>query len=130
MPNLTETLRAAWENRHGPVILATVGADGMPNAIYATCVGAYGEDRLVVADNYFDKTRRNIQGGSKGTILFMTKDNQAFQVKGAIEYHTAGPVFDAMKVWNPAKHPRHAAAALMGEEAYNRATRLLPVREG
>jgi hypothetical protein len=130
MPNLTETLRTAWENRNGPVILATVDAAGMPNAIYATCVGTFGEDRLVVADNYFDKTRRNIQGGSKGAILFITKDNQAYQVKGRLEHVCSGPIFDAMKGWNPPKHPGHAAAVLTVEEAYSGATRLLPPMEG
>jgi len=121
---LPEIVREAWINREGPVVLVTVSADGVPNAIYATCVGTFGDDRLVVADNYFDKTRQNLLGGGRGALLFITKDGKAYQVKGALEYHRDGEVFESMKAWNPAKHPGHAAAALRVEEVYSGATRL------
>ncbi len=123
---LNNEVKHLWEQREGPVILATVDADGNPNVIYATCVGLFGDERIVVADNYFDKTRKNIQAGSKGAILFMTADKKACQIKGDLEYHTSGPVFEDMKTWNPEKHPGHAAAALVLNEAYSGAERLLP----
>lgn len=124
MDSLPTCIREAWEDRDGPVILATVSPDGAPNIIYATCVSAFGGNRLVVADNYFDKTRKNILAGGKGAILFRSKDGKAFQVKGALEYHTQGEVFEHMKSWNPAKHPGHAAAALRIEEIFTGADRL------
>lgn len=122
--DLPETLETAWTNREGPVILTTVSTGGLPNSIYATCVGRW-RGKFVVADNYFDKTRKNIQGGCRGAILFMTKEGKAFQIKGQLEYHESGPLFDDMKSWNPAKHPGHAALALVVDEAYTGATRLL-----
>ena len=125
MAKLTKEILDAWNQRNGPVVLTTVAADGTPNAIYATCVGLYGDDTLVVADNYFDKTRANIRSGCTGAILFITKDNKAFQVKGRLAYHENGPVFDEMKRWNPANHPGHAAAALQVESAYSGATKLI-----
>ncbi len=125
MAILPESVSKAWDDRKGPIVLTTVDAAGIPNSIYATCVSKFGEERLVVADNYFDKTRRNIQAGSRGSILFITKEDKAFQVKGPIEYHTDGEVFDDMKQWNPAKHPGNAAAALKVEEVYSGAERLL-----
>ena len=124
MTVLPQIVREAWTNREGPVILATVSADGVPNVIYATCVGTFGDDRIVIADNYFDKTRRNILGGCRGALLFMTKDGKAYQVKGTLEYHRDGEVFKSMKSWNPAQHPGHAAAALRVEEAYAGAKKL------
>ena len=124
MTALPDDVRQAWEDRDGPVILATVGPDGAPNIIYATCVSAFGDDRLVVADNYFDKTRRNILAGSKGALLFRTHAGKAYQVKGALEYHTRGEIFDDMKSWNPPQHPGHAAAALRVEEVYCGAEKL------
>jgi len=124
MASLSKDVLQAWQDRDGPVILATTDADGTPNIIYATCVGAFGDDCLVVADNYFDKTRKNLQRGGKGSLLFMTKDGKAYQVKGTLEYHTEGEVFDDMKTWNPEKHPGHAAAALRVEEAYSGAEKL------
>ncbi|MEA2064264.1 MAG: hypothetical protein U9P14_11235 [Gemmatimonadota bacterium] len=50
----------------------------------------------MVADNYFDKTRKNIQQGSKGSILFILKEGKAYQVKGNLEYHDSGEIFDFM----------------------------------
>ena len=124
MVSLPESARQAWEDRDGPVILATVSPDGIPNIIYATCVGLLGNDRLVVADNYFDKTRKNLLAGGKGSLLFRSKAGKAFQVKGPLEYHTEGEVFQYMKTWNSPKHPGHAAAALRIEEVYSGAEKL------
>mgnify|MGYP000966104059 CR=1 FL=1 len=124
MASLPESVLAAWQDRDGPAILATVSADGVPNIIYVTCVGAFGNDRLVVADNYFDKTRQNLLAGSKGSLLFRSKSGKAYQVKGTPEYHTEGPVFDDMKTWNPPKHPGHAAVALRIEEVFSGAEKL------
>jgi len=125
MSTLPKTIIEAWKSRKGPIILATVDGEGRPNIIYASCVSMYNEESIVVADNYFDKTKANIHGGSRGALLFMTEDDKAFQVKGEIEYHTGGPVFEDMKRWNPEKHPGHAAAALNVREAYNGAEKLL-----
>jgi len=125
MPQLPAAVKDAWEHRSGPAILTTVSEESMPNAIYVTCVALYDDSTALVADNYFDKTRCNILGGSKGSLLFITEDNKTFQIKGTIGYHTSGPVFDQMKSWNPEKHPGHAAAALAVEEVYSGAEKLL-----
>ena len=125
MSALPELVTKAWEDRQGPIILTTVGEDGVPNSIYASCVSLYGNDTVVVADNYFDKTKKNILGGSKGTLLFITKENKSFQLKGSFDYLTEGEIYDDMKTWNPAKHPGHAAAALRIEAAYSGAEKLL-----
>ena len=124
MGALPQNVREAWENRDGPVILATVSKDGVPNIIYASCVGIFGNDRLVVADNFFNKTRQNLLPGRKGAILFRDKNGKAYQVKGTMEYHKEGNVFENMKTWNPPQHPGHAAAALKVEEAYSGAEKL------
>ena len=125
MSKLPETVKTAWENREGPIILATVNKVGVPNVIYATCVGAYGDEHLIVADNYFNKTRQNVLEGGVGSILFMDKAGKAYQIKGTLKYHTQGEVFDSMKKWNPEKHPGHAALALHVEEVFSGATQIL-----
>ncbi len=125
MSELPQEVSQAWEDREGPIVLTTVNKEGLPNSIYATCVSKFGEDTLVVANNYFSKTLENIRAGSKGSILFITKKMVSYQIKGSIEYHTEGPIFDDMKKWNPEKHPGHAAAALKVEEVYKGAEKLL-----
>jgi uncharacterized protein len=124
MAFLPENVRQAWENRDGPAILATVSENGVPNIIYVNCVAAFGDDLLVVADNYFNKTRKNLLLGSKGALLFRDKTGKAYQVKGSLEYHTEGEVFNHMKTWNPPTYPGHAAAALRIEEVYSGADKL------
>ena len=125
MAALPEKVSKAWEDREGPVVLSTVNANGVPNAIYATCVSKFSEDTIVVANNYFSKTLKNILAGSKGSILFITKERKSYQIKGSIEYHKEGIIFEDMKKWNPEKHPGHAAAALKVEEVYSGAEKLL-----
>lgn len=124
MVKLPEKVSKAWEDHEGPIILATVDKAGMPNAIYATCVSKFSEDIIVVANNYFHKTLENILSGSKGSILFITKEGTSYQIKGDIEYHSEGVIFDDMKSWNPEKHPGHAAVALKVQEVYEGAKRL------
>lgn len=125
MSKLPENVSEAWDGRKGPVIFSTVDKGAMPNAIYATCVSKFDEETLVVADNYFDKTRVNVLAGSKGSILFITEDGKSFQVKGTIEHHLKGAIFDDMKSWNPKKHPGHAAVALKVEEVYSGSDKLV-----
>jgi predicted pyridoxine 5'-phosphate oxidase superfamily flavin-nucleotide-binding protein len=125
MVNMPQIVQEAWENREGPIVLATVDREGTPNAIYATCVGQFSPSMWVVADNYFDKTQANILSGSRGSLLFITKDGKSYQVKGRIEYHTEGEVYDDMKRWNPTKHPGHGAAALHAEQVFSGAKQLV-----
>lgn len=124
MSVLPEKVSKAWDARKGPVIFATVDENGIPNAIYATCVSKFDDDTIVIADNYFDKTRKNIFAGSRGSLLFITGEDEAFQLKGTIEYHTEGTVFDDMKQWNPKQHPGNAAAVLKVEEVYSGSEKL------
>jgi predicted pyridoxine 5'-phosphate oxidase superfamily flavin-nucleotide-binding protein len=124
MSVLPEKVSKAWDKRKGPVIFTTVDGNGVPNAIYATCVSKFNEDTIVIADNFFDKTRKNIFTGCKGSVLFITDEDEAFQLKGTIEYHTEGIIFEDMKKWNPAQHPGNAAAALRVEEVYSGSKKL------
>ncbi len=125
MKAFPESVQQAWANHEGPVVLATVDAAGQPNAIYASSVREFGDDLLVVADNYFNETRANILAGSKGALVFITKGHKSYQIKGSFTYHTKGPIFDDMKTWNPVKHPGVAAAALKVEQIYCGGERLV-----
>ena len=120
MPTWTEELANAWESRRGPVAFATTSSDGLPNVVYVTWVQRY-EDAFLLADNYFDKTRANIESGSRDALVFLTSQGRSYQVKGALERQTEGPAFDNMKTWlqDPKKHPGHAAVLLLVEEAYS-----------
>ena len=125
MSVLPEIVVKSWKDREGPAVLTTVDKKGIPNSIYVGCVNLFGDDRVVIANNYFNKTLRNIQDGSRGSLLFLTSERKSFQIKGRIEYHESGEIYDDMKTWNPTKHPGHAAAAIKAEEVYSGAEKLL-----
>lgn len=125
MAQLPKTVSSAWEKMDGPVVFTTVNKNGEPNSIYATCISKFSEEYLLIADNYFSKTRDNIKSGSLGSLLFITDEKKSFQVKGTIEYLTEGLMFDDMKKWNPEKHPGHAVAALNVKEVYSGSEKLL-----
>ena len=126
MTEAKEVLEQAWNNREGPAVLATVNGDHTPNVIYVGEIKYEPDVGFVVADNYFDKTRRNIKNGStRGAVLFITKEGKAYQVKGSLGYHTDGPFFNDMQSWHNPKHPGVAAAVLHMEEVYNGSEKLM-----
>jgi predicted pyridoxine 5'-phosphate oxidase superfamily flavin-nucleotide-binding protein len=118
-------LKDAWDSHEGPIILTTADEKGLPNAIYATNVKLLEDGRIIVADNYFNKTRANIKMGSRGGVLFITKEKKSYQAKGTIEYFTEGPIYEDMRQWVDQKHPRIAAAVLGVDELYSGAEKLI-----
>ena len=120
-----EVLQEAWDKREGPAVFATVSSDTIPNAVYVGEIVYEPEIGLVIADNYFHKTRRNIINGTRGSVLFLTEDSGSYQAKGTIEYHTQGPVFDRMQKWHNPKHPGVAATVVKVDELYAGAERLV-----
>jgi len=125
MNDAKRLLNDAWDRHEGPIVLSTADKQGVPNAIYATNAKLLDDGRLVVADNYFDKTRSNIKNGSKGAVLFITMEKKSYQAKGEIEYLTEGPIYEEMRQWAYQKHARIAAAVLRVDELYSGAEKLL-----
>ncbi len=122
--SLPEEVIAGWKEREGPAVLTTVSQDGMPNAVYVAAVNMTDDGRIAVTDNYFDKTKANIDRGAAAAVLFITAGHKAYQVKGKLEYHAAGPLYDWMLTWANAKHPRKGVAVLDAAEVYHGAQRL------
>ncbi len=125
MKQLPETVIKAWDQREPIAILTTVATDGTPNTIYVGIVGRYDNSTFFVANNAFHKTKQNILAGSKASLLFLTKERKAFQIKGSIELQDSGPVFDEMKRITPEQYPGHSAAVLRVEEVYSGAEKLV-----
>lgn len=125
MNTLPEPVIKAWDEREPICVLTTVAPDGTPNAIYVGVVGLFDGSTFFVANNYFQKTKENILAGSNASLLFLTKERKAFQIKGSIELQDSGPVFDEMKQINPEKYPGHSAAVLHVEAVFSGAEQLV-----
>lgn len=125
MNTLAPKVLKAWDEREPIAVLTTVAPDGTPNAIYVGVVGRYDDSTFFVANNYFHKTKENILAGSKASLLFLTKERKAFQIKGSIELQDSGPIFEEMKRINPEKYPGHSAAVLRVEAVFSGAEQLV-----
>ena len=122
---IPQEVKDAWEHRQGPIVFTTVAKDETPNSIYATCVSLFHNNSIIVANNFFDKTIKNIESGSKASILFLTAESKSYQLKGSIHYVTSGEAFDNMKSWNPETLPGIGAAIVEVESIYFGAKKIL-----
>ncbi|MEA2015193.1 MAG: pyridoxamine 5'-phosphate oxidase family protein [Actinomycetota bacterium] len=125
MKKLQENIIKEWNNKKGPVVFTTVGKNGVPNAIYASCVSLFDRRTILIADNYFDKTKRNILSGGMASVLFITEEDKSYQIKGTLSYHKSGPFFDDMKEWNPPEHPGRGAVSIEVDEVYSGSEKIL-----
>lgn len=89
----------AWEKKEPKLVFSTVDSDGNPNSVWVTCVKLLDDQRILIVNNFFDKTLHNILAGSYGSLLFIAPEREAYQLKGPLEYYTEGPVYDDMKAW-------------------------------
>ncbi len=124
MAIIPQEVKTAWEDQASAPIFSTTDTNGLPNSVYATSIRILDDSTMVVADNYFGKTRANILDGSTGSILFITSEKKAYQIKGTLVYESEGKYFDFMKSWNPDRLPGLAAVALKVESIYTGSTKL------
>ncbi|HHU88195.1 MAG: pyridoxamine 5'-phosphate oxidase family protein [Sphaerochaetaceae bacterium] len=117
-----ELLREAWQRREGPVVFTTVSKEGVANSVYILSVTLDSYANFIIADNYFYKTRQNIEETAQGLLLFITDEGKSFQVKGDLSVHTSGPYYDEMKRVTPTKFPGHKAVVLHIKELYSGST--------
>lgn len=118
MPVLTPEAHQAWLDREKRMVLSTVDANGVPNAIWLLCAELVDGEMFVIANNSMNKTLKNIEDGCKASLLFIAPEREAYQVKGTVKNHESGPVFDAMKAWLNPNYPGKSAITLTIEEVY------------
>lgn len=121
---LSQEIIDAWAEREGATVLTTVSSEGIPNSIWVMSTGLYNNEHIIIADNYFDKTKANILSTGIASVLFTTKDGRSYQLKGTMSYHRDGPFYDFMMEVTPPKFPRRAAVVLHATEIYSGSERL------
>lgn len=76
-------------------VLATSSKDGKPNAVPIMFVWPWGEEEILIADNFFLKTRANIEENPVASLTFWDPETrEGYQVKGKVQVYTSGPVFE------------------------------------
>lgn len=99
--------------------MATSNQDCMPNVVYIKHLKIIDDQTILIADNYFNKTRDNILGNGKVAFAVLDDEKGSFQVKGTAERLTEGPMFDEVQKWVPDRLPRVAAVVMHVEDIYN-----------
>ncbi|MDE0047903.1 MAG: pyridoxamine 5'-phosphate oxidase family protein [Rhodospirillaceae bacterium] len=124
MATLTPGALEAWRNRERRMVFTTSDANGAPNAIWVLCAEFYGDEAFVIANNSMDKTLENVVRGGRASLLYIAPEREAYQVKGTVEHHPEGPVYDSMKGWLNPDYPGHSAVLLHIEEVYRGSERV------
>ncbi|ATW27524.1 pyridoxamine 5'-phosphate oxidase family protein [Candidatus Formimonas warabiya] len=80
--------------------VATASKDGMPNVIPFAFVKCYDDETLVLADNFMQKSMKNLEENPFVSIcVWDTEGNQSFQIKGKAAVETEGKVFNETVAW-------------------------------
>ena len=118
MSSLPQPFNDAWDQREARMIFSTVSSSGEPNAVWVLCVNKLDDQQILIANNFFGKTLENIESGSRGSLLFIAPEREAYQIKGSLEYYTDGPVYKNMKDWLDPKFAGVGAVILNIESIY------------
>ncbi|MGI9463413.1 MAG: pyridoxamine 5'-phosphate oxidase family protein [Aestuariivirgaceae bacterium] len=124
MPKLSPEALEAWQNRERRMVLTTTDPNNVPNAIWILCAELVDDEKLVIANNSMSKTLDNIESGCRASLLYIAPEREAYQIKGSIENHPSGPVYDDMKRWLNPDYPGRSAILLHIEDVYYGASKI------
>ena len=125
MTKLSQRVRNAWDNKEAKLVLATVDRGGNPNIVWVACVRVIDDERILIVNNFFNKTLENILSGSMGSLLFIAPEREAYQIKGTLSYHTDDDIYDDMKAWLDKKFAGVGAVVLTVTEIYYGAEKIV-----
>ena len=118
MAKLSQRVRQAWDVKDEILAFATADRKGIPNVVWVACVRIIDDERILIVNNYFHKTLDNILSGSRGALLFIAPEREAYQIKGTLSYHTDDDIFEEMKAWLDPKYAGLGAVVLTVSEIY------------
>ena len=105
-------------------ILSTSTKEGIPNIIYLKFLKVYNDEQILIANNKFFKTEKNLLENPKLSFVILDKKNKkSYQIKGTIEFHKNDPIFKETVEWveekrsGPTTYPK-SGIILNVEEIY------------
>jgi len=125
MVKLPEEAKSLLETaaKNSQVTVATSSKDCTPNAVPVEWAKLYDDEHILVADNFFQKTRRNIDENPKVSITFWSsKPKDGYQVKGTSRIFTSGKEYEEAVNWVKSQYPKlktKAALLVKVEEIYS-----------
>ena len=93
-------------NNQGIHILSTSTKEGIPNIIYLTFLKVYNDNQILIANNKFSKTEKNLIENPKISFVVLDKENRkSYQIKGAVEIHKDDKIYEDTVEWVKTKRP-------------------------
>ena len=119
MPSeVVETLQ-----KQKPTPIATANLVGVPNVVYVGSIKILDDENIMIGDNFFNKTLKNLEENPLISILcWDAEQKRSYQIKGSVKIHTHGPVFEEMRAWIHSTRPELPAKSCVMvkvEEVYN-----------
>ncbi len=104
------------------VFLATASPDNVPNVVPIGFARPIDEDNILIADNYMNKTRQNLEKNPQISLVTKDATKCPFQFKGKAFIYESGKYFDTVTEWGEnamTKLTPKAAILMKVEEIYS-----------
>ena len=81
-------------------VLSTSTKEGTPNIIYLKFLKVYNNEQILIANNKFFKTEKNLLENPKISFVVLDKKNKkSYQIKGNVEFHKDDQIFKDTVKW-------------------------------
>jgi len=104
-PEVKEVLQ-----KQKPTPIATAAKDGTPNVVFIGFLKVLDEENIMIGDNFFNKTAKNLEENPRISILcYDAESKRSYQIKGTVKVHKSGPRFEEMRKWVHGANPKMPA---------------------
>ncbi len=105
MPKLPKEVKTAID-KAANVCVATADKNAVANVIYVSYLKYQDDETIVIADNKFSKTRKNLKNNPKLSFVVLdTETKKSYQVKGTVTTYSAGEQHQSVVDWVHIKKP-------------------------
>ena len=97
-------------------VLSTSTKEGTPNIIYLKFLKVYNNEQIIIANNKFFKTEKNLLENPKISFVVLDKKNKkSYQIKGTAEFHKDDQIFEENVRWVKEEKRCRITTAYVGE---------------
>lgn len=100
---------------------ATSSKDGIPNICTIGAKYLRDDGKIIVVDNYMNKTLANLLENPEVAIL-IRREKEYYQIKGTAVYHTSGAEYDEAYKWMKSiaeRYPAKGVIVISVDSVYN-----------
>ncbi len=104
-----------------PLPIATADKSGKPNVVFVTMWKLLDDETLLIVDNFFNKTRKNLEANPNMAVVAYDGDSKkSYQLKGTVDIESKGSRFaSAKEMADTKKLPGKAAVVFHIKEIYD-----------